>query len=99
MKNPFNGLKLRDLRTAHKIAARAKALNPELDQIDVALDLMETHLNGCPLRLDDLLAADDFNLMHDVYGISAHLNRETGQIEDCFLPRFHGALDARKEAA
>lgn len=30
---------------------------------------------------------DDFNLMHDVYGISAHINRTNGKLERCFLPR------------
>ena len=52
-------------------------------------DLTACHLNGCPLRLADLLAADDFNLIHDVGGISGHIDRETGQLMDCFSPRFH----------
>ena len=32
--------------------------------------------------------ADDFNLMHDVTGINAHINRYSGKLERCFLPRF-----------
>lgn len=41
-----------------------------------------------PLRLDDWLEADDFNFTHDVGGIRRHLNRQTGELMDCFVPRF-----------
>jgi len=34
--------------------------------------------------------------MHDVSGIARHLNRETGRLEGCFLPRFS---DHSKSAA
>jgi hypothetical protein len=57
-------------------------------RLDWEMDVMAVHLNGCPLRLKDLLEADDFNFAHDLYGIYRHLNRETGKLEDCFLPRF-----------
>ena len=40
------------------------------------MDITATHLNGNPLRLAALLAADDFNFMHDVCGIARHLNRD-----------------------
>jgi hypothetical protein len=52
------------------------------------MDLDTVHSNGCPLRLDDLLIADEGNFAHDITGISAHLNRRTGRLEDCFEPRF-----------
>lgn len=52
------------------------------------MDLTACHANGNPLRLDDLLAADDFNLAHDVGGIRRHINRTTGKLENCFVPRF-----------
>jgi hypothetical protein len=35
-------------------------------RVDIAMDIEATHLNGCPIRLADLLAADDFNFWHDV---------------------------------
>jgi hypothetical protein len=41
-----------------------------------------------PLDWDRLLSADDFNFMHDIAGISRHINRETGELEGHFLPRF-----------
>lgn len=75
-----------------KIAKRARELylehNVDRDRTDIAMDITATHANGCPLRLQDLLDADDFNFMHDVSGIARHLDRETGQLTDHFLPRF-----------
>ena len=41
-----------------------------------------------PLDWERLLAADDFNFMHDLVGISRHMNRETGVVGDFFVPRF-----------
>lgn len=58
----------------------------------ITMDLTATHLNGTPLELEDLLLADDANFGHDVCGISGNIDRETGQLLNCFLPRF-----ARKE--
>lgn len=57
-------------------------------RFDFVMDLCATVANGNPLRLNDLLAADDFNFAHDVFGIERHLNRETGQLENFFSPRF-----------
>jgi hypothetical protein len=41
-----------------------------------------------PLRLDDLLIADDFNFMHDVAGILDNYDWLKGSLENHFLPRF-----------
>lgn len=78
-----------------RIAKRACALyhkhgNTKVDEINIMMDLEACHCNGCPLRLADMEQADDFNLMHDITGINAHLNRYTGKIERGFLPRFAG---------
>lgn len=78
--------------TAEKIAQRAVEMAASnsvvYDKIDGEMDIIATHANGCPLRLDALLSADDFNFAHDVFGIRRHINRRTGQLENCFLPRF-----------
>lgn len=58
-----------------------------LDRLSMAMDLEATHANGCPLNFAKLLAFDDFSFLHDVYGINKHLNRETGELVHCFLPR------------
>jgi hypothetical protein len=58
------------------------------DRMSITMDITATHASGNPLRLADLLAADDFNFAHDVFGIANHLNRTTGQLENHFSPRF-----------
>lgn len=58
------------------------------DKTACMMDLTATHANGCPLDFDRLLVADDFNFSHDIAGIQRHLDRSTGQLTDCFLPRF-----------
>lgn len=59
-----------------------------LPQMEVEMDLAALHASSQPLRLADLLAADDFNLIHDIIGIRLHLNRNTGQLDGHFLPRY-----------
>lgn len=78
-------------KTIRKLALRAQSLEEERPRPiqDWTMDFTAVHANGCPLRLDDLLKADDFNFMHDAFGICRHLNRETGKLEDMFSPRFH----------
>ena len=63
-----------------------------VDRLSLTMDLVACHANGMPLRLADLLATDDFNFVHDVWGIQRHIDRNTGRFET-FLPRFH-ALEA-----
>jgi len=58
------------------------------DTQTVMMDLTACHANGCPLRLNEMLTADKFDLAHDYYGIRNNLNRSTGQLEGCFFPRF-----------
>ncbi len=41
-----------------------------------------------PMDWDALLAASDTDFIHDVAGIHAHIYRVTGELTDCFLPRF-----------
>jgi len=55
---------------------------------DAEMDLTACHANGNPLKLRELLAADDLNFIHDVFGIRRHLDRQTGQLNNCFSPRF-----------
>lgn len=75
-----------------KIAKRgvkmAHAQGITIPFMNMSMDLCATHANGNPLRLTELLDADDFNFSHDVFGIRRHLDRETGQLTDCFVPRF-----------
>lgn len=43
--------------------------------------------SGCELDLQKLLDAPDGDFGHDVFGIRRHINRQTGELGDCFLPR------------
>lgn len=80
------------LMTIGKIADRAVRVYAEhevrVERRDVLMDISACHFSAQKLRLDDLLAADNANFIHDVAGINRHLNRETGKLMDCFSPRF-----------
>lgn len=91
-----------DMATISKIVERAQAAGlvrgPRkpghwYGALTARMDLCAAH-NDCGMDFDRLLAADDFNFLHDIAGIARHMDRETGRLGDCFLPRF-----ARKQAA
>lgn len=56
-------------------------------RLDIEMDIAAVHA-VCPLKLAELRDADKFNFTHDIAGIYRHLNRRTGELEDCFVPRF-----------
>jgi hypothetical protein len=51
------------------------------------MDLSATHCNGTPLDFTKLVNFDDANFFHDILGINANIDRSTGKLENCFLPR------------
>lgn len=59
-----------------------------LDALSLMMDVTAVHANGCPLKLAALAEADEVNFAHDIGGISRHIDRETGHLGGCFLPRF-----------
>jgi hypothetical protein len=69
--------------------AMASKLNLHVpgDADDLEMDLLATHANGCPLDFEKLLAFNEFNFAHDVVGIQRHLDRDTGELLHCFVPR------------
>lgn len=71
-----------------RIAQRAVYLNPEYNFMTAQMDVTACHANGNPLDLERLLAAEDFDFAHDVFGIARNINRETGKLENFFVPRF-----------
>lgn len=81
-----------DAALIKKIVSRAMHLAEDhglkYSKMEWTMDITAAHLNGNRLDLDRLLAADDFNFMHDVFGIRRHLDRETGKLLNCFSPRF-----------
>jgi len=77
-----------EMEIIQKIAKRGFIRKLYADVLALSMDIAATHLNGCPLKLKEWLAADDFNFFHDIYGIYNHLDRKTGKLKNCFLPRF-----------
>lgn len=91
----------KELQLIRKIAERAFNLqrpDSKRDIVDWQMDITACHANGNPLDLEKLLGADDFNFAHDAFGIAGHINRSTGQLENCFLPRCT-ARNAKSKAA
>lgn len=76
------------VRIAKRARDLAKKNGIEYDFGHAVMDLEACHCNGTPLRLAALEDADDANFGHDVFGIRRFLNRETGQLGSCFIPRF-----------
>lgn len=72
---------------ADRAVALAKKAGFKYAKLDALMDVKACHLNGNPLDLQKLLGADDFNFAHDVFGIRQNLNRDTGELENCFSPR------------
>jgi hypothetical protein len=69
-----------------RIASRA-CLEFGLRKFDLSMDITACHTTN-PLKLDELLNADDENFAHDIFGIRENINRDTGELEDFFLPRY-----------
>jgi len=80
----------KDRDLIRRIVSRVECLtgmnNPE-ELLSLSMDLAATHKNGCPLDLERLAGFDDFNLLHDIFGIRTHLDRTTGRLTHCFFPR------------
>lgn len=56
------------------------------ERLTLEMCLYAVHLD-VPLELHRLLEAPAQDLFHDVFGISRHLDRQTGKLTGCFLPR------------
>lgn len=74
------------VKRASKLHDKFEMSEP-LDILELQMDLNATHSNGTPLNLAELLAFGDGDFAHDVFGIRKHINRETGKLMDCFMPR------------
>lgn len=70
------------------IIERGEKLGFIAPRMTTIMDLVACNANGCPMDFKAMLEADDFNLMHDLAGINGHMDRNTGKLTRCFLPRF-----------
>ena len=76
-----------DLIKIGNIAQRAVDGGFDGKLLTLNMDLSAAHLDT-PLDLDAFLTAPVSDFWHDIYGITAHMDRETGKLKDCFLPRY-----------
>lgn len=74
--------------TIMEIVARARSYWPDTNGMELDMDITACHANGCPLDLRELAGAPKFDFAHDVCGIQRHINRQTGQLEGFFQPRY-----------
>lgn len=81
-----------DARAIDQIVARALESFTDYPlphvKMHLEFDLTLCHANGCPLKLRELLTAEDEGFWHDLDGIAQHLDRRTGELGECFVPRF-----------
>ena len=77
----------KELIVISKIAKRAAGLGIASDLLSCEMDLSACHANGIPLDFQKLLDFPDFDFAHDVAGVARHIDRETGKVMDCFIPR------------
>lgn len=74
-----------------RILDRAKRMREDvgldMDVLSLRMDLCATCAKVA-LDIHALAEADDFNFEHDVFGIMANMNRKTGNLMNCFFPRF-----------
>lgn len=77
-----------DTKVMLAIINRAECMGLVKNRMTILMDIAACHANGTPLRLYALLNASDADFIHDVTGINTYIDRETGQLKDCFLPRY-----------
>lgn len=79
-----------DLHLIIKIAERAENMGLfESNRLNFTMDL-EYANEKFKLKLEELLNANESDFFHDIHGIQRHINRQTKQFENCFVPRFAG---------
>ncbi len=83
---------IEDYKLAKQIVLRAEKELAEYggikDKMSVQMDIVATHISGCKLKMQELLEAKTFDFLHDVCGIMQHIDRTTGKLQNCFLPRY-----------
>jgi len=82
------------LAIARRAIGIAEGLGVKLDTLHLTMDVTACHANGCPLDLQALLDSNKMDFTHDIFGIRRHIDRGTGKLLDCFVPRFALRLSA-----
>lgn len=72
------------IRRAALIAAESSI---SFNSHELEMDLAACHANGNPLDFEKLATAPNADLAHDVFGIRKYIDRRTGKLTECFVPR------------
>ena len=84
----WDTLEAADVTVIRDIAKRAVSAGLANDVMAATMDLQACHTCGNPLDLAGLLAAKPGDFAHDITGINAHLDHDTGELGECFRLRF-----------
>ena len=82
----WDKLKLEDIKAIGRICKKAFKIFPDIDTFSLEMDLTAVHVTT-PLNLEKLESFPNGDLLHDIFGISNHLDRATGELKNCFWPR------------
>ncbi len=70
-----------------EIVNRALPRLEDVKRLDLMMDIEFAHAD-IPIKLEELATAPEGSFMHDVTGIIQHMDRDTGKLGDCFVPRY-----------
>lgn len=91
MKEVSFSVSLEDQRLITRCVRRACDIGLIFDEdesrISLNMDLCAAKAQGCNIDFQKMLGFDSFNFAHDIVGIRKNLNRRTGELMNCFLPR------------
>ena len=81
-----------DTELIERIAIRARKLlefhGKFVPPGSIKEELIITHQEICPLRLRDLLEANDFDFLHDITGMRDHINMLDASFRNGWWPRY-----------
>ena len=76
------------------IVSRANEMGlARMVRISLMADLCAAKAQGCDIDFSRLLGFDDFSFTHDITGIISCMDRTTGLLTNCFVPRSRRSED------
>ena len=82
----WDNLQREDVEAIGRICKRVYKTFPDIDYLTLNMDITAVHVET-PLNLSKFESFRRLDFFHDVFGITRHLNRATGKLNDCFVPR------------
>jgi hypothetical protein len=83
-----------ELELVKQIAERVEELTAAMqiegmqyDRHELVMDLDAAYTSAGPVNLTRLLESPDADFLHDIYGIRRHIDRASGELTGCFMPR------------